>query len=65
MVKLIHRETGMTTFEVVKEFRGNFSAHFWQTLARIFGNNLKVTYDSEDKDKELEILIYMIENGQR
>lgn len=64
LVKLIDRETGMTSFEVVKEFRGNFSAHFWQTLARIFGNNLKVNYDPEGEDKEIEMLIEMLENGQ-
>ncbi|PID95603.1 MAG: hypothetical protein CSA94_00770 [Bacteroidetes bacterium] len=37
LLKLIDRETGNTSFELVKELRGNFSAFFWQTFARVFG----------------------------
>jgi len=63
MVKLLHRQTGLTSFEILKEFRGNFSAHFWQTLARIFGNNLKAEYDPKGEDKDIEMLIEMLEAG--
>ncbi len=63
LIKLIDRETGNSSFELVQELRGKFVAFFWQTFARIFGYNLKVKYDPEGKDRNIEIIILMIENG--
>src|SRR5690606_31943161 len=40
LLKLIDRETGNSSFEVVKELRGGVSAFFYQSLARVFGHNL-------------------------
>ena len=45
LVKLIYRETKTTSYEIVKSYRGRFNAFFWQTMARIWDNNLKTTYD--------------------
>ena len=63
LIKLIDRETGNSSFELVQELRGKFIAFFWQTFARIFGYNLKVKYDPEGKDRNIEIIVLMIENG--
>lgn len=63
LLKLIDRETGHTTFEVVKELKGSFDAFFWQSLARIFGANLKSEYDSKGDDWMIEDIIIRIENG--
>ncbi len=63
LIKLIDRETGNSSFELVQELRGKFVAFFWQTFARIFGYNLKVKYDPEGEDRNIEIIILMIENG--
>lgn len=63
LVLLLHRETGKTSYEILQEFRGDFSAFFWQTLSRIFGYNLKSEYHPEE-EKELELLIEMLENGR-
>ena len=41
LVKLIYRETHTTSYEIVKSYRGRFNAFFWQTLARLWDNNLK------------------------
>ena len=41
LVKLIHRETDITPYKIVKSYRGRFNAFFWQTMARIWDNNLK------------------------
>jgi hypothetical protein len=62
LIKLIDRETGQTSYEVLKEFKGNFKAFFWQSLARLFGNNLKSRYDKYGEDKILEELVIMCEN---
>ena len=64
LVKLIHRETGNTTYMILKNLKGNFSAGFWQTIARIFGNNLKSEYNPYGEDAMIEIIIIMIESGQ-
>src|SRR6056297_1106258 len=54
LVKLIDRETGRTSYEVLKDIKGGFTAFFWQGIARIFGNDLKLQYDPDDKDKVIE-----------
>jgi hypothetical protein len=63
LIKLIDRETRNTSFEVVKELRGSFQAAFWQTVARLFGSNLKVQYDPEGEDRMIEEIMKMIERG--
>jgi hypothetical protein len=64
LIKLIDRETGDTSYELVKELRGNLSAVFWQALARLFGSNLKSEYDPDEEDHLIEEIIVLIENGQ-
>lgn len=64
LLKMIDREIGHTSYELLKEFRGSFSAFFWQTLARLFGNNLKSEFDAEGEDKLMNEIILLIENGQ-
>jgi hypothetical protein len=63
LIKLIDRETGKTSYELVKEFRGTFSAIFWQTLARLFGSNLKTKYDAEGEDQVIEDILLAIDAG--
>ncbi len=64
LIKLIDRETGDTSYELVKELKGSFPAFFWQAVAHIFGSNLKATYDARGEDRIIEEIIIMIENGQ-
>jgi hypothetical protein len=64
LLKLIDREIGETSYELLKELKGKFSAFFWQTLARIFGHNLKSEFDPEGEDKLLNEIMLMIEAGQ-
>lgn len=63
LVKLIDRETGNPTYDVIQQYRGGFVAGFWQITGRIFGYNLKEPYDPKGKDKEIETIVKMIENG--
>jgi hypothetical protein len=64
LIKLIDRETGNTSYQLVKELRGTFTAFFWQGIARIFGNNLKDKYDANGDDKMIEDIIKRIDRGQ-
>lgn len=63
LIKLIYRETGNVSYDLVKEFRGGLSAMLWQTLARIFGLNLKTKYEPEGEDRLMEEIMVAIENG--
>ncbi len=64
LIKLVYRETGASSYDLVAELRGKFRAFFWQTFARIFGFNLKNEYDPEGEDKDIEFIVQMIEAGQ-
>jgi hypothetical protein len=63
LIKLIDREVGRTSYEVIKDLRGGVSAVFWQTLARIFGSNLKTEFQTSGEDKLLNELIILYEHG--
>lgn len=63
LIKLIDRETGNTSYDLVKDFRGGFMAFFYQSFARIFGYDLKTKYDPNGEDQNIEIIVRMIENG--
>ena len=64
LIKLIDRETGNTTYRALQDVKGNFSAVFWQTIARVFGSNLKSEYDPQGEDQLIEQIILMIDAGQ-
>jgi len=64
LIKLIDRETGETSFNLVQELRGNFTAFFYQAFARVWGYNLKVRYNPGGDDKTIETIVKMIELGQ-
>ncbi len=63
LLKLINRETNQTAYTIIKDFRGEFSAVFWQGIARLFKNNLKDGYDPENEDQMLEEIVRKIELG--
>lgn len=56
LIKLIDRETGNSSYDLVKEMKGGFTAFFYQSIARIFGNNLKNQYDPQE-DRDIEAII--------
>jgi hypothetical protein len=65
LIRLINRETGMTTYKVIRDYRGGFSAFMWQSLGLLWGNNLRWTYDpSKGEDKVIEEIIQQIQDGE-
>ncbi|RLD60894.1 MAG: DUF4294 domain-containing protein [Bacteroidetes bacterium] len=64
LIKLVDRETGNTSYSIIKDYRGSFSAFFWQSIARFFGENLKENYNPEEEDRLIEDIVTRIENGQ-
>lgn len=63
LIKLVDRETQNTSYQLIKDYRGAFSAAFWQGVAKIFGTNLKAVYDPYGEDAMMEMIISDIEAG--
>lgn len=57
LMKLINRETGNNCYAILKDFKGGFTARFWQTVAFFFGSNLKQPYNANGEDAEIEIIV--------
>jgi len=56
LIKLIDRETGNTSYDLVVQLKGGLDAFMLQSVARIFGHNLKETYDP-DEDRDIETIL--------
>lgn len=65
LIRLINRETGRTTYKVIKDYRGSFSAIMWQSFGLLFGNNLNSKYDpTKGEDKLIEEIIREIQDRE-
>lgn len=64
LMKLVNRETQQTGYNLIKHYKGKFSANFWQFIAKLFKNDLKEEYDEKDKDRIVERVIILVESGQ-
>ncbi|MDD2982376.1 MAG: DUF4294 domain-containing protein [Crocinitomicaceae bacterium] len=62
LMKLIHRETGLTAAEIIKKYRGKFSASMYKNLGKIWEQDLSVRYDPTGVDKLTESIVLEIEN---
>lgn len=63
LLKLIDRELNRSALDVIKELRGGFSAIMWQSMAKVFGESLKTTYDANGEDMMIERIVVQIEQG--
>jgi len=61
LMKLIYRQTGNNCYEIIEDYEGKFDASFWQTVALIFGSNLRQPYDPNGDDHDMEIIVQDVE----
>lgn len=54
LLKLIARETNKTGYELIREYKGAFSAGFWYSVGKLFGTDLKTDYHKELEDSLIE-----------
>ena len=47
LIRLVHRQTGTTTYDLVKELRTGWKAFWYETTASLFKLSLKDTFDPE------------------
>ncbi len=63
LIKLIDRQTGKTSYELVTELRNGFTAFVFQSIARLFHLNLKSQYNDAGDDQKIEDIVLLIEQG--
>ncbi len=65
LMKLIHRESGTISYDLVKLFVGGFKAWYWQVFARVVGTNLKKPYSPKTNpdDALTERILLLVDKG--
>lgn len=52
LIKLIDRETGQSTYEIIKEMRGGFKAWTYQGIGKFYGADLKQRFDPKNNEED-------------
>jgi len=65
LMKLINRQTGNNCYNIIKEYKGGFTARCWQTVAFVFGSNLKQPYNANGDEREMERIVLEVERMYR
>ena len=63
IMKLIDREVGKSSYNIIKGYKSGITAGFWQGIAKMFGSDLKKPYDPEGEDLLTEELVLIWESG--
>ena len=61
LMKLINRETGNTCYQLIKDYKGGFTARIYQTVAFFFTTSLKQPYEKNGDDIEIEKIVQEVE----
>lgn len=64
LCRLVDREIGKSSYDIVKDYKSGVAAGFWQGVAKLFKQNLKSKYDPNGEDRMTEYLIEKWEQGQ-
>jgi len=67
LIKLIHRQTGKTAFELIKELRSGWRAFWFNNTASLFDISLKREFDPENEKEDYlieDILERNFQNGR-
>lgn len=64
LLKLIARETGLSSYDIIHDYKNRVAAGFWQAIAKLFDNDLKSHYDPEGADRDIEELVRIWQAGE-
>lgn len=64
LMKLIDREVGKSSYNIIRDYKNGMAAGFWQGIAKIFGSDLKKPYDPDGEDEATEELVQKWESGE-
>jgi len=59
LTKLIYKETGKTTFDIIKELKGGIPAFFYNVAGKAYNINLKQTFDPKKTREDLYIQVIL------
>lgn len=59
LIKLIHRETDKTSFQIIKELRGGMNAFLWNSAGGAFDLDLKTQFDPNKTREDLYIEVIL------
>ncbi len=59
LVKLINRQTGKTTFDLIKDYKSGWKAFWSNNTAKLFNIDIKKTYDPMDVPEDYYIETYL------
>ena len=67
LVKLIHRQTGQTTYDLIKDYKSGWKAFWSSNTARLFDINLRTKFEplSDNEDYLIETILYRAFNSGR
>lgn len=63
LMKLVHRETGLTVYQIAEAYRGKKNAEIFEMMGKLWDQDIKVTFDPAGKDKIAEHVIHDIQRG--
>lgn len=63
LIKLVHRQSGSTGYELVVAMLGGWKAWWWNAFAKLIGSNLKSRYDpiGDEEDRLTERIVRLVE----
>ena len=64
LMKILHRETGFTAYEVIAKYRGKTKAKAWETILKLNKTTLKKYYSPEIEDVVMDKVLKEIEEGK-
>ena len=63
LMKLVHRETGMTVYEIAEKYKGKKNAAIFNLMGKLWDQDVKIKFEPEGRDKIIEQVIQDIDNG--
>ncbi|NPA43407.1 MAG: DUF4294 domain-containing protein [Chlorobi bacterium] len=66
LVRLVYRQTGMSVYDFLKEYKSGLSAFWWQRMAKLYKIDLKDIYDPVNRKEDFwmeDILIRAFQEG--
>lgn len=62
LCKLVARETGLSVYDLIREFKNPFSAFYWNKMSQFLGYSLRYHYDAQE-EKEIEFIVRSLEGN--
>ncbi len=63
LMKLVHRETGLTVYEIAETYRGKRNAEVFELMGKLWDQDINIKFDPNGRDKIAEHVIRDIQSG--